>query len=56
MGSRNQFNESLSIENDGYSLHLRPMGMSHYRMGENKELSQEGAAEFYWSLLIESLQ
>lgn len=54
--TRNQFNESLSVETDGYSLHLRPMGMSQYGMGEHKELSQEGAAEFYWSLLIERLQ
>ncbi len=54
--SRNQFNESLSVENDGYSLHLRPMGMSRYGMRELEELSQEGAAEYYWSLLIERLQ
>jgi hypothetical protein len=54
--SRNQFNESLSVENDGYSLNLRPMGMSRFGMGDKKDLSQEGAAEFYWSLLIERLQ
>jgi len=54
--SRNQFNETLSIENDGYSLYLRPMGMSRYDIAESKELSQEGAAEFYWSLFIEKLQ
>ncbi len=54
--SRNQFNESLSVENDGFSLYLRPMGMSHYGMSESKKLSQEGAAEFYWSLFIERLQ
>lgn len=54
--SRNQYNESLSVENDGYSLCLRPFGMSNFGMGDKKELSQEGAAEFYWSLLIERLQ
>lgn len=54
--SRNQYNETLSIESDGYSLHLRPMGMSHFGMDERKALSQEGAAEFYWSLLIERIQ
>ena len=47
--SRNQFNESLSVENDGYSLHLRPMGMSHFGMETREELSQEGAAEYLWS-------
>jgi len=54
--SRNQYSESLSVENDGYSLHFKPMGMSHYGLSEKKELSQEGAAEFYWGLLIEHLQ
>ena len=54
--SRNQYNESLSVENDGYSLHLRSMGMSHYGMSEREELSQEGAAELFWGLLIEKLQ
>ena len=54
--SRNQYNESLSVENDGYSLHLKPMGMSHYGISNNSDLSQEGAAEFYWGLLIERLQ
>jgi len=54
--SRNQFNESFSVENDGYSLHLRPMGMSYFGMGEQKKLSQEGAAEYCWSLFIEKLQ
>lgn len=55
--SKNQYSESLSIENDGYSLNLKPMGMSFFMRGERSEtLSQEGAAEFYWSLLISNLQ
>ena len=54
--SRNQYNESLSVENDGYSLHLKPMGMSHYGMNDKNRLSQEGAAELFWSLLIDRLQ
>jgi hypothetical protein len=54
--SRNQYNESLSVENDGYSLHLKPIGMSHFGVTKKQNLSQEGAAEFFWSLLIERLQ
>ena len=50
--SRNQYNESLSVENDGYSLNLRPMGMSHFGINENQGLSQEGGAELFWELLI----
>jgi len=54
--TRNQYNESISVDNDGYSLYLKPMGMSSYTKEEKKELSQEGAAELYWGLLIERLQ
>lgn len=55
--SRNQYNESLSIANDGYSLHLKPWGMSRIFFGDKKEsLTQEGAAEYYWTMLINPLQ
>lgn len=54
--SRNQFNEILTIENDGYSLFLKSMGMPIHRSNDEAVLSQEGAAELYWSLLIECLQ
>jgi len=55
--SRNQYNESLTIENDGYSLLLKPWGMSHFGRGEKPDsLTQEGGAEYYWSMLIGPLQ
>ena len=54
--SRNQYNELLSVENDNYALHLKPIGMSYYGIMENKKLSQEGAAELLWGLLIKHLQ
>jgi len=54
--SKNQFNESISVDNDGYSLHLRPLGMSFSNMKTDKNLSQEGAAEYYWEMLIKPLQ
>lgn len=55
--SRNQYSESLTIENDGYSLHLKPWGMSHLVRGEKPDsLTHEGAAEYYWSMLIGPLQ
>ena len=54
--SRNQYNESLSVENDGYSLHLRSFGFSNFGMSDKQQLSQEGAAELYWGMLIEQLQ
>lgn len=55
--SRNQYSESLTIENDGYSLHLKPWGMSHFGQGKKPDsYTQEGAAEYYWSMLIGPLQ
>ena len=53
----NSMNESLSVENDDQKLFLRPMGMPHFGFPEgNDTLSDEGAAENYWSLLIRPLQ
>lgn len=49
----NSYNEQLSVEDDGYTLSLRPLGM----MMHSKELlSVEGAAEFYWDTFIKPLQ
>lgn len=51
-------NESISINDDGYSLFLSPMGMAMLgRMSNQKELlSQQGAAEYFWEILIQRLQ
>ena len=49
----NSYNECLTIQADDQSLYLQGMGMAR---GDSKELSQEGAAEYYWSMLIEHLQ
>lgn len=49
------FNESLSVEDNGYSLYLQPL-MSWRSSDATKELSQEGAAEHLWSMFIERLQ
>lgn len=52
---RNSFNESLRLEDDGYSLHLKPLGMQMFGRRE-ESLSQQGAAEYYWSIFIRPLQ
>lgn len=48
-------NESLSVDADDQSIFLRSFGMA---MGSDREqkLSQQGAAEYLWSLLINPLQ
>lgn len=51
----NSFNENLTVQADDQMLYLKSMGMS-FHGNANDKLSQEGAAEFYWGLLIEPLQ
>ncbi len=51
------YNESLRVVVGEQSLSLQPMGMnflSHQQ--RDKHLTDEGAAEYYWSMLIEPLQ
>lgn len=53
----NGFNESLSVRDDGHLLSLEPMGMPSFGSAKRGDrLTQEGAAEYYWSLLIGPLQ
>ena len=50
------YNENLSVEADDQTLYFRPVGIA-FRGGErDAKLSEEGAAEFYWSLFIEKIQ
>ncbi len=53
-GSGSGMNESLSVEDDGYNLYLRAMGMNLPRSG-NEQLSLEGAAEAYWELFMRQM-
>jgi hypothetical protein len=49
-------NESLSVEMNDDGLFLKALGMASYGSMEDRKLSQEAAAEYYWSLFIEPLQ
>lgn len=51
----NTCNDSMSIEDDGYSLFMKPMGMATFRRDQER-LSQEGAAEYFWGILMDRLQ
>lgn len=55
-GLGNGFNESMSVVEDGQMLLLKPMGMQRYGSQQEKALSQHGAAEYFWDMLIEPLQ
>jgi TIR domain len=53
----NSMNESMSVESDDQKLFLRPTGMPHFGLPtDHNSLSKDGAAEYYWSLLIQPLQ
>lgn len=52
----NSFNESINVEDDGYTMFLKPMGMQFHRQNNEEKMGHEGGAEYYWSMLIENLQ
>ena len=53
---RNSYNESLSVVDDGFTLQLKPLGIQIFDNRRDDSMSQQGAAEYYWSLFIRSLQ
>jgi hypothetical protein len=55
-GRRNSYNESITVVDDGYSLQLKPVGMQMFVQDRGEPLSQQGAAEYCWSMLIRPLQ
>ena len=55
-GQRNNYNESLNVVDNGYSLQLRPLGVPMFGNRHDEALSQQGAAEYYWSIFINPLQ
>lgn len=52
----NSFNETVSVDHDEQALFLRSMGMSFHNREREQKLTQEGAAELYWSMFIAPLQ
>lgn len=54
--SQGSFNESMSIQDDGYLLGFKPLGFAHLRHDGHTLLNYEGVAEFFWEMLIQPLQ
>lgn len=54
--SQNSYNESISIQDDGYSLGFKPLGLAHFGRDSQKLLNYEGVAEYFWEMLIQPLQ
>lgn len=56
--STGSYHESMTVEEDGYNLFLKP-SMGFLRSGGSggkQQLGQEGVAEYFWSMLMEPLQ
>jgi hypothetical protein len=52
----NGMNEAVSVEADNQSMYLTTMGMSSFSARREQKLSQEGAAETLWDILIRPLK
>jgi hypothetical protein len=55
----NSYNEQFTVEADDQSLFLKPAGMRTWmtgRQNQTQHLTFDGAAEYYWEMLIEPLQ
>lgn len=50
------YNDSLHLEDDGYSIFFKPIGMNIRHTQSDERLDQRGAAEYFWASLIEHLQ
>lgn len=50
------YNELLTVEDDGFMLFLKPLGMAFYRDVKSEKMTFEGAAEYFWHIFIEPLQ
>lgn len=54
--SDNSCNENLSVDNNDQNMFLKPMGMAVHMGQREVHLTPAGAAEYYWSMLIQPLQ
>ena len=46
----------MNVVDDGYALQIKPLGMQMFGDHREDALSQQGAAEYYWSMFIRPLQ
>lgn len=56
LSNGNSYNESLSVADDGHVLGLKPLGMAAISSARERLLTLEGAAEYFWAMLIHGLQ
>jgi hypothetical protein len=55
--SDNSCNDNMSVSSDDHILYFESMGMSHWgRQNQDRKLTQEGAAEYFWQSIMDKLQ
>lgn len=54
--SDTSYNEMLTVGADDQALYLRGLGMAMMHRSADSKLSQAGAAELYWAILLEPIQ
>ena len=52
----NGFNDCLSVEADGYALHLKALGIARFAQNFDDKMTVQGGAEYFWGIFIEILQ
>lgn len=52
----NSFNESLSVDDDGYTLSLKPLGLAFHSRTGKERMTSDDAAAYFWSIFVEPLQ
>jgi hypothetical protein len=53
--SESSFNEQLFVEDDGYELRLKPLGMATFGASTGP-MTKEEAADYYWRLFMKRLE
>lgn len=55
-GGSSSFNDSMQVEEDGFQLGFKPLGLGLFGQRSEELLTPHGAAEYFWSVLIGPLQ
>ena len=53
---RNSYNESITVQDDGYEMYLSPAGMSFFSEPQPSRVESIGAAEHLWNLFLRPLR
>jgi len=55
-GHGQSMNESMSVDEDGYTLGMKPLGLARAHRRDDPLLTRQGVAEHFWEILVSPLQ